>query len=83
MTLREYNGLDELERAIMLWQQGVMAAYKQERETRIVLYQLHSFYVEVYHNIYENRIEKLLTFAGTNQLDEYIDHIDLTEITSR
>ena len=40
MTLYEYNGLDVEQRAEILWDKGVYLATRQEKEFRILLYQL-------------------------------------------
>ena len=77
MTLYEYNGLDVEQRAEILWDKGVYLATRQEKEFRILLYQIDGFYVEVWYNTNKNAISRLKSFRSTNPLDPYLRDIEI------
>jgi hypothetical protein len=45
-----------------------------------LLYQVNSFYVEVYYNKEYNPIKKFRSFSSTDELNPYLEQIDLNEI---
>lgn len=70
MTLYQFNALDEMEEQEAIWE-GVQIAEREDEEHKISLYQIDSFYVEVfYHRIY-NVIRKYRSFAAIDQLAPY------------
>jgi hypothetical protein len=74
MTLYQFLTLDEMEQAEAIWE-GVHIADREDEEHRILLYQIESFYVEVfYHNEY-NVIRSSRPFASVEQLVPYSDRI--------
>ncbi|MBC7914847.1 MAG: hypothetical protein H7Y07_12075 [Pyrinomonadaceae bacterium] len=84
MTLNKFLTLDEAEKAIMMWE-GVYIGYRKEGEFRVALYSLEKFFVEVFYNIQENKIQenkitRLNPFKGPNLLDPYLLEISLSEI---
>ena len=76
MTLYEFNGLDEMEQAEAVWD-GVFVADREDEEHRILLYQVDSFYVEVYFHKVFQVIRKYKSFSSTEQLQPYLNQIDL------
>jgi hypothetical protein len=77
MTLYEFNALDEMEQAESIWD-GVFLGDRKDSEHRILLYQIDDFYVEVFYHIEYNTIRRFRSFSSTNQLDPYLNQIDLT-----
>jgi len=77
MTLDEFNTLDEMEQAEAVWD-GVFVADREDEEHKILLYQIDSFYVEVFYHKQHNVLKKFSAFSSINQLDIYLDKIDLT-----
>jgi len=82
MTLYQFNDLDELEQFEELWENGVHIGERQEDKYRIVLYQLHSFYVELFYHIEHNVLHRLRSFSSTEQLDAYLKMFNLNELNS-
>jgi hypothetical protein len=76
MTLYEFNVLDEMEQAEAVWA-GVFVADREDEQHRILLYQIDSFYVEVYYHKQHNVLIRFQSFSSINQLDPYLDKIDL------
>jgi hypothetical protein len=47
-------------------------------DMHVVLYQLDTFYVEIYYRTYRNEISNLVISEDTNVLQEYPDQINVT-----
>lgn len=76
MTLYQFNGLDEMEQQEAIWD-GAFIADREDDEHKILLYQLDSFYVEVYlHKVFQV-IRKYRSFSSTDQLQPYLYQINL------
>ncbi len=80
MTLYEFNDLDELEQHEAIWEYGVMIGDRFEGEHRIILYQLFSFYVELFYQQEHNVLRKLRSFCSTELLDAYLTQFNLNEL---
>jgi hypothetical protein len=69
--------MDELEQQEALWDKGVHIDERQESPYRIILYQLDSFYVEVFYHMEHNHIHRFRSFSSTDQLQPYLNKIKL------
>lgn len=77
MTFYQFNDLDEAEQHEALWEHGVMVGDRVENEYRIMLYQVFSFYVELYYHIEYNVLRRLKSFSSTECLDSYLSQFNL------
>ena len=77
MTLYQFNAADEAEQIEALWDKGVHIGDRQDEEHIIVLYQIDSFYVEVYYNQEYNVIRRFRSFSDTDQLEPYAIQIEI------
>jgi hypothetical protein len=62
---------------------GVLLAERMDHEARIFLYQIDSFYLELFHEIYEvkdNFIRILRCFKDTSLLDNYLINFDISTL---
>jgi len=80
MTLYQFNSLNERQQAESLWENGVHIGERQDEEHTIALYQLRSFYVEVFYHSQLNEIKKTRSFSSTEQLAPYTCKIDIGEL---
>ena len=80
MTLYQFNDLDEAEQHEAIWDHGVMIGDKIEGEHKIILYQIFSFYVELYYHIEYNVLRRLKSFSNTECLDAYIKDFNLNSL---
>ena len=80
MTLYEYNKLNESEQYQTMWGHGVVVADRIKGEQKVILYQIFSFYVELYYHIEYNTLIRLKSFSGVEYLDVYIQQLDLKDI---
>ena len=76
MTLFEFEQMDEWEQMEAIWG-GVFVTNRVDNENEILLYQVDSFYVEVYYNKEYNKIRRLRSFSSVDELDPYLNQIDL------
>jgi hypothetical protein len=67
-----------MEQQEAIWD-GVLVADREDEEHKILLYQIDSFYVEVYYHKEYNVIRKYRSFASTEQLEPYLRKIDLAK----
>ena len=80
MTLYEYILLRPEEQANVTWKHGAFIAVADKGALKVLLYQIGSFYVEVYYNCELGKIEEFRSFDSTDQLDPYLAAIDLSEL---
>ena len=79
MTIDQFYDLDEMERHEALWEHGVIIGDRIDNEHKIILYQVFSFYVELYYHIANNALRKLTAFDELEKLDAYILQFNLKE----
>jgi hypothetical protein len=68
MTLSEFQQMDEREQMEAIWG-GVFVTNRADNENEILLYQIDSFYVEVYYNKEYNNIRRFRSFSSTDELE--------------
>jgi len=79
MTLYQFNMLNEFEQAEAVWS-GTHIGERQDDEHSILLYQINSFYVEVYYHQEDNAIRRMRSFSSTDQLAPYLGQIDIGKL---
>jgi len=82
MTRYHFNILDENEQANAIWGKGVLIGERSDAFHKIRLYQVDSFYVEVYHHNHFNVITKMQSFSSTSKLQPYLETICLDGLIS-
>ncbi len=81
MTLYQFNLLDKMEQAEVLWDKAVMVSDRSDETYKYVLYQLDNFYVEVKYHIEYNVIHGLRSFSSTGEpLSPYLNKINISEL---
>lgn len=80
MMLYDFQLLPEDKQIEALYQSGVYIGKRKEDFSIILLYQLESFYVEVYYRKYRSHVKKLHSFDSTELLDPYLEHIDVENL---
>ena len=80
MTLYDYSELNEVEQHEVLWDHGVMVGDRNDDQHNIILYQIFSFYVELYYNPDYDVLKRLRSFSRLEFLDPYIEQLDISEI---
>ena len=80
MTLYQFNVLTENEKTAIVWNEGHFVGDRKENNFSILLYQVRSFYVELYYSGKENKISRLRSFSSTEQLEPYLGKIDISRL---
>jgi hypothetical protein len=80
MFLQQFDILESLEKIDLLADEGIMLAFRIEGSFQISLYQLDSFYAEVYFHTGQNTIRFIRSFEDTAQLSTYLEKIDISEL---
>lgn len=84
VTLPEFQQLNRTKQLETIKRDGLFLVHRQEVEADIVLYQVQSFYAEIYFSSDKSgTITHLASFAGEELPDLYINSIDLSEIEER
>ena len=78
MTLYQFNVLTENEKTAIVWSKGDFVIERKENNFSILLYQVQSFYVEVFYSGNENKISRLRSFSSTQQLEPYLEKINIS-----
>ena len=76
MTLYEFNALNVNDQAETIWE-FVFIAEREDIDHRILLYPIDNFYVEVYYDKDFNVLRKFKSFDSTDELEPYLDKIDI------
>lgn len=80
MTLYQFNALREAQQEEAVSAHGVELGQRVDEVHRITLYQIHGFYVEVYHHIQEGVIKRYRSFSSVAQLAPYIGDLDISDL---
>ena len=82
MTLEEFYDLDEMEQRETVWENGEFLDDRMDEDGvhRVALYQIFSFYVELFYHIEYNVLSKLIAFSDTEMLDIYLQQFSLDEL---
>ncbi|HEY0579653.1 MAG TPA: hypothetical protein VGC75_03000 [Candidatus Nitrosocosmicus sp.] len=78
MTLRHFNTLSQHKQHRKLLVNGVWLADRQTQESTVLLFQLDSFYVEIYFSKPGDEIIQSISFDSVDLLDPYLEDIDLS-----
>lgn len=79
MTADYFNTLDKADQLNMVFNYGTVIAQRITAEYQITLFQLFSFYVEIYSSG-EKWLYAIEGFDDVERLDIYISNIDITVI---
>jgi GGDEF domain-containing protein len=78
MTLDEFTHLDDRRQAQTLLAQGIYLTRRLYKNFSIILYQLDSFYVEIYHNLRFDIMQGMRCFEDDDALQPYLESIDIS-----
>ena len=80
MGIYEFNQLSLDEQKELVWNDAVFLTNRIEQNIGLSLYKLFDFYTEVHLNNDTNEIEKVRAFRSIEQLDQYLDEINLDNL---
>jgi hypothetical protein len=76
MTQFKFQRMPEADQLSILYNDGVYIGKRREGRLTILLFQVDSFYVEVFYKKYRKDIEKILYSRSTDMLDPYLEQIN-------
>jgi len=82
MTLPEFKSMDYEKQIDLLHKEGVYVGKRKIFSRTVILFQLHTFYVEVYYRVYRKVIGHLNCAASTEILDPYLEQINVEEVVN-
>ncbi|RYF76116.1 MAG: hypothetical protein EOO39_05965 [Cytophagaceae bacterium] len=80
MTPAHFTSLDTDDQLNALYFEASILANRYEDDFIYLLYSLDSFYVEVRHDAYTNKVKQISAFKSTDKLEPYLPY--LTEVAS-
>ena len=80
MTHQKFNQLTRQQKRNTLLRFGAFISDRKLGPMRIMLYQLESFYVEVYFFKWSKSVAWFSTFKSTDKLNPYLQKIDLASL---
>ena len=78
MKLYDFKFLDDKSQAEVLFNYGVLIAERLYKDLVIQLYQINSFYVEVYYNAVFKMVQGINSFENLSRLEPYLISIDIS-----
>ena len=80
MNLYDFNILDETDKYKELLIHGVRIGELLNVDYKIMLYQINSFYIELYYHRIDKKLIKLIAFSSIENLSDYLNQIDLQDL---
>ena len=80
MDVYQFRELDEDDQAQTAWQYGEHIATRMTLLHTVSLWQIEGFYVEIFFNQADQKIEKLRSFRTTILLTPYLKQIDISSV---
>ena len=78
MLFKEFKYQDKQKKKQLLFNHGVYLTQRPQAEFTILLFQIDSFYVEVYFDTEEYQIGYIRTFTSVDELAPYLHQIDIS-----
>jgi len=80
MTLNHFRALCEQEQQAVAATRGALVADRYNEHFTILLFQLHTFYVELYYQAETNEVSWVRSFDSIDDLEPYLSHIDVSQL---
>jgi len=80
MTLQQFRSLQLNVQEKLLINNGIFLFERKAVGVKVLLYQLSSFYVEVFYDTSTSRVCLIKSFTDTDGLDAYLYKIDISDI---
>jgi hypothetical protein len=80
VTLNEFKRLERKQQTDATWQLGEQVAIRITDSHQILLWVIEDFYVELFYNYREGKVEKLKSFRNPDLLFRYLKQIDISAL---
>ncbi len=81
MTLQQFANFDNMQQMETLYKAGIYLGKRRYNDRIIFLYQIDSFYIEVFFNRDKNKVVKLRSFRSTDLLEPYLKHMSIKHLS--
>lgn len=83
MTTESFNQLPIQIREEIIWEFGVFLDQRNgNKQEKILLFQVASFYAEIFYHTNNKEIKNITSFSDTAALDPYLKNINVYELIS-
>jgi hypothetical protein len=82
MRLKKFQSLSNTQQVALLYKQGVYIGKRKSGKKTVLLYQLDSFYVEVFYLSYRRYIYNMSYSESIEILDPYLEQINVEYLVS-
>lgn len=72
--------MTEMEQADLIMEKGALVGKRTDGFYNILLFQVDSFYAEIYYHSHFNVIIKIKTFRNTDALEPYLAQIEISKL---
>jgi hypothetical protein len=80
VTLYQFKVLELNEQAQAVWEHGEHVATRMTAKYKILLWVVNEFYVEMFYNYHDNKIEKIRSFRNPEIIEPYLNQIDISSL---
>src|SRR5687767_1779195 len=80
MPFLQFNQLSHFDKFGAILEHGVNVGDRRIKYANVILYQMFSFYIEVYYDPSQHQIVQLKSFAGTDLLEPYLKSITVESL---
>ena len=80
MNLSDFILLSLEQKQVVVLHEGVLIAKRTNKDCLIFLFQMHSFYVEMFCNIESRDVEEIRIFDNTRHLSPYLEAIPIDDL---
>jgi hypothetical protein len=78
MTIYQFDELTDADQAATIWSRGQLVAERWVNGYKVGLYQVESFYAEVYYGVHD--VQRIFSFCNTDLLWPYLAKIDISDL---
>lgn len=80
MTINKFRRLNEMQQLSLTEQKGIAIAERKTAYCTVHLFQLNSFYVELYQHTHFNVVTRVNSFTDTTLLEPYLESISIDDL---
>jgi hypothetical protein len=78
-SVDKFNLMDFDEKAWHVWHHAVFLMVRQNKKYRVNLYHLNGYYIQLWYDVKQNRIEKIAATPSVKVIDPYLHLIVLSD----
>lgn len=76
-TIDNFNQMNFDEKAWHVWHKATYLIVRQNEDYRVNLYYMNGYYIQLFYNIMQNKIERISATASHKVIDNFLEMIEL------